>query len=116
MWRADLGALAHLLAGERGRRRVGTTIPEAAPWLASALPPGVPLFVERGEPFDDPDVHVCETLADEAPFDLLVTDRRDVAGLLVPGGVALVAGPVPQGRGLFTVPIGDGATLALLIR
>ena len=116
VWRADLGALAHVLAGERGRSRVGTTIPEAAPWLASALAPGVPLFVERGKPLGDPDVHVCETIADEAPFDLLVTDRAEVAGLLVPGGMALVVGSVPQGSGLFTVPLGEGATLALLIR
>jgi hypothetical protein len=96
VWPPELGGLAHVLAGERGRRRVGTTIPAAAPWIASALPPGVPLFVAGDVPVDDPDVRSCDSLADEAPFDLLVTEDGALSGLLVPGGVALVVGPDPE--------------------
>ena len=116
VWPSELGALAHVLAGERGRRRVGTTIPAAAPWIASALPPGVPLFVGGGVPVDDPGVRACDSLADEAPFDLLVTEDGAVSGLLVPGGLALVVGPDPEPEGLMTARLGHGLTLAIHIR
>jgi hypothetical protein len=108
--------LAHVLAGERGRTRVATSIPAAAPWIASALPPGVPLFVGGDVPVDDPVVRACNSLADEAPFDLLVTDGGAVSGLLVPGGLALVVGPDPEPEGLMTARIGPGLTLAVNIR
>jgi hypothetical protein len=116
VWPPELGALAHVLAGERGRGRVATTIPAAAPWIASALPPGVPLFVGGDLPVDDPDVRACDSLADEAPFDLLVTDDGDVEGLLMPGGLALVVGAAPAAGGLVTARIGDGLMLAVHIR
>jgi hypothetical protein len=116
VWPVELGGLAHVLAAERARSRVGTTIPAAAPWIAAALRPGVPLFVQAGAPGDDPDVHSCETLAAEAPFDFLVTDEPAVAGLLVPGGLALVLGPEPHAENLMTARIGDGLALAVHIR
>jgi hypothetical protein len=116
VWPSELGALAHVLAGERGRGRVGTTVPAAAPWIASALSPGVPLYVRGDAAVDDPDVHGCDSLADEAPFDLLVTDDGDVARLLVPGGLALVVGPDPEPEGLLTARLGDGLTLAVHVR
>jgi len=116
VWPQKLGALAHVLAGERGRARAGTTIPAAAPWIASALPPGVPLFVAGAVPVDDPDVRRCDSLADEAPYDLLVTDAGDVSGLLVPGGLALVVGPDPTSESLVAARLGPGLTLAVHIR
>jgi hypothetical protein len=116
VWPQELGALAHVLAGERGRGRVGTTIPAAVPWIAAAVPPGVPVYVRGDVPVDDPDVSGCDSLAAEAPFDLLVTDDAAVAGLLVAGGLALVVGPEPEPEGLLTARIGDGLTLAVHIR
>jgi len=116
VWPVELGRLAHVLAAERARSRVGTTIPAAAPWLAAALPPGVPLLVQAAAPLDDPDVHSCEALAAEAPFDFVVTDDPAVAGLLVPGGIALVVGAEADAEGLITARIGDGLTLAVHIR
>jgi hypothetical protein len=116
VWPPELGELAHVLAGERGRARVATTIAAAAPWLAAALPPGVPLFVRGEAMIDDPDVHGCRSLADEAPFDLLVSEDGDVSGLLVPGGLALVIDAVPTSDSLLAVALGNGAALAVHIR
>lgn len=116
VWASELGEVAHVLAGERGRARVGTSIPASAAWIASALRPGVPLFVRGEATFDDPDVHRCRSLADEAPFDLLVTDDGDISGLLVPGGIALVVEAVPTAESLLAVALGNGAVLAVHIR
>lgn len=109
-----VGALAHVLAGERGRGRAGTTIPALAPWIAAALAPGVPLYVVGGAPLDDPDVHAVDALEPEAPFDFLaVEDDVDAAGLLVPGGLALLVGRAPPVPGLIAVEVGDGVALAV---
>jgi len=78
-----IGELLHVLAAGRGTRRVASTGGDAVAvaWLASALPPGAPLFVvgtdELARLFvDDPDIHVLRLewfagLAAEAPFDLV---------------------------------------------
>ncbi len=115
---AEVGQLLHVLASLRGCRRVaeiGTGCGVGTAWLASSLPPGVPLFTvelddERAaavaELFqDDGDVHVLagdwrELLPPQAPFDLVFFDaakqlrpREDgelVVGLLAPGGLALL--------------------------
>ncbi len=109
------GRLLHVLAGRRGIERVaeiGTGAGVGTAWLASALPPGVPLFsaeidsrVARAaaELFaDDPDVHVLlgdwrETLPPQAPFDLLFVDgggAKDdpdaVLGLAAPGATIVM--------------------------
>ena len=108
------GALAHVLAAERGRARVGTTIPALAPWIAAALAPGVPLYVVGGVRLDDPDVHAVDSLEPEAPFDFLaVGGEVDPAGLLLPGGLALLVGRAPVPPGLIAVEVGEGAALAV---
>jgi len=113
----ELGRLAHVLAAERGRTRAGTTLPALAPWIASALPPGVPLFVAGGDPLlDDPDVHTVDSLEFEAPFDLVAVDGRDVAGLLVPGGIALVAGRTVEESGVASVELAGGLAVAVRYR
>lgn len=113
----ELGALAHVLAGERGRSRVATTIPALAPWIASALPPGVPLFVAGADPLpDDPDVRSVETLDAQAPYDLLAIESGSVAELLVPGGVAIVAEAAEEEAGVARVTVGGGLTLAVRLR
>lgn len=109
----EVGQLLHALAAQRGRERVGeigTGVGVGTAWIASALPPGVPLFTVENDPAraaaarelfaDDPDVYVLEgdwrELEGEAPFDLLFVDARpakgdpDVVGLLAPGGVAVL--------------------------
>lgn len=86
------GMLLHVLAGRRGLERVaeiGTGAGIGTAWLASALPPGVPLLTaERDERLataaanlfaDDPDVDVLhgdwrDVLPPHAPFDLVVVD------------------------------------------
>jgi predicted O-methyltransferase YrrM len=90
--RDEDGMLLHVLAARRGIQRVaeigaGTGVGTA--WLASALPPGIPLFTaERDERLaaaaaevfvDDPDVDVLhgdwrDVLAAHAPFDLVFVD------------------------------------------
>ena len=111
---AELGALAHVLAAERGRARVGTTIPGLAPWIASALAPGVPLYVVGGARLEDPDVHHVDALEPEAPFDFLAADEDvDAAGLLVPGGLALLVAPASAAAGLIAVGVGEGVALAV---
>ena len=90
--RDEDGMLLHILAARRGIERVaeiGTGVGVGTAWLASALPPGIPLFTaeadERlaraaGELFaDDPDVDVLrgdwrDVLPAHAPFDLLFVD------------------------------------------
>ena len=109
----EVGALLHLLAAQRGRGRVGeigSGVGVGTAWLASALPPGVPLFTVESDPgraaavrglfADDPDVHVLEgdwtELGSEAPFDLLFVDARPAKAshatvdLLAPGGTAVL--------------------------
>lgn len=114
---SELGALAHVLAGERGRARVATTIPALAPWIAAALQPAVPLFVVGADPLpDDPDVHPVEALDAEAPFDLLAVDGGELAGLLVPGGLAIVAGSAPREAGIASAKVGNGLALAVRLR
>jgi predicted O-methyltransferase YrrM len=86
------GMLLHVLAGRRGLERVaeiGTGAGVGTAWLASALPPGVPLVTaERDERLaaaaanlfaDDPDVDVLhgdwhDVLPPHAPFGLLFVD------------------------------------------
>jgi hypothetical protein len=118
-----LGALAHVLAAARGRTRVATTVPALAPWLASALQPGVRLYVAgpiAGALAEDPDVHPCRTPAQEAPFDLVVAGGGELAPLLVPGGLALVVGRGPTEPGLvaaeLSLPGGSTVWLAARVR
>ena len=88
----DTGRLLHVLAGLRGRERVGETgtgVGYGAAWIVSALDPAVPFFTaeldaERAaaaaELFEgDEHVRVLagdwhEVLAPHAPFDLLFHD------------------------------------------
>jgi len=90
--RDEDGMLLHVLAGRRGIERVaeiGTGTGVGTAWLASALPPGVPLVsAERDDRLaaaaaelfaDDPDVDVLhgdwrEVLPPHAPFDLVFVD------------------------------------------
>jgi len=124
----DDGRLLHVLAGRRGIERVaeiGTGAGVGTAWLASALPPGVPLFSAEidsrvaqaaAELFaDDPDVHVLagdwrETLPPHAPFDLVFVDgggaKHDpdaVLGIATPGATIVMddfseswSGPDPR--------------------
>ncbi len=126
----EVGRLLHVLAGSRGRERVaeiGTGTGVGAAWIVSALPPQTPFFTAELDPdraaaarelfAADENVHVLEgdwreLLPPEAPFDLVFYDatkqlrpREDgelVAGLLSPGGIAVLddltpgfAGPDP---------------------
>jgi predicted O-methyltransferase YrrM len=109
------GMLLHVLAGRRGVERVaeiGTGTGVGTAWLASALPPGTPLFTAESEPVlaqsaaalfvDDPDVHVLEgdwreVLPPRAPFDLIFVDgghAKDspdaVLGLAAPGATIVM--------------------------
>jgi predicted O-methyltransferase YrrM len=113
--RDDDGRLLHVLAGRRGIERVaeiGTGTGVGTAWLASALPPGVPLFSAEIDPrlaqaaaelfADDPDVHVLTgdwrlALLPHAPFDLLFADgggAKDdpdaVLGLAAPGATIVM--------------------------
>jgi predicted O-methyltransferase YrrM len=90
--RDEDGMLLHILAGRRGLERaaeIGTGAGVGTAWLASALPPGVPLVtVERDERLaaaaadlfeHDADVHVLQgdwrdVLRPHAPFDLIFVD------------------------------------------
>ena len=126
----EVGRLLHVLAGARGRERVaeiGTGTGVGAAWIVSALRPGVRFFtaeIDAGraaaarELFrGDADVVVLEgdwreLLPPAAPFDLVFYDAQKqlrpqedgalVAGLLAPGGLAVLddltpgfAGPDP---------------------
>jgi predicted O-methyltransferase YrrM len=110
----EAGRLLHALAAQRGRVRtgeIGTGCGVGASWIASALPPGVPLVTVESDArlaaaaahlFEsDDDVRVLhgdwrDTIASEAPFDLLFVDARsakadpDAPGLLAPGGTAVL--------------------------
>lgn len=113
----EVGRLLHLLAGQRGRARVGeigTGTGAGAAWIVSALPPAVPfvtveLDADRAAAAarlfaDDENAKVLhgdwhELMPPEAPFDLLFYDGGaaeqevdEVIGLLVPGGTVVVAG------------------------
>jgi predicted O-methyltransferase YrrM len=113
--RDEDGLLLHVLAGRRGIERVaeiGTGTGVGAAWLASALPPGVPLFTAELDVelaaaaaavfSDDPDVHVLHgdwsvLLPPRAPFDLLFVDAVDaradpdaVVGLATPGATLVL--------------------------
>ena len=116
--RPEVGRLLHVLAASRGRERVaeiGTGTCVGAAWIVSALPPQTPFFTAENDPrraaaarqlfAADENVHVLEgdwreLLPPEAPFDLVFYDatkqlrpREDgelVAGLLAPGGIAVL--------------------------
>ena len=121
------GMLLHVLAGRRGLGRVaeiGTGAGIGTAWLASALPPGVPLLTaERDERLataaanlfaDDPDVDVLhgdwrDVLPPHAPFDLVFVDggraKDDVDAVLAlatPGATIVLddfsAGQSPDPR------------------
>jgi predicted O-methyltransferase YrrM len=134
--RDDDGRLLHVLAGRRGVERVaeiGTGAGVGTAWLASALPPGVPLFSAEADPHlaqsaaelfaDDPDVHVLagdwrETLPPHAPFDLVFVDgggAKDdpdaVLGVATPGATIVMddfssgwKGPDPRREAWFGHP------------
>jgi predicted O-methyltransferase YrrM len=126
----EVGRLLHVLAASRGRDRVaeiGTGTGVGAAWIVSALPPATPFFTAELDPdraravrelfAADVNVHVLEgdwreLLPPQAPFDLVFFDaakqlrpREDgelAAGLLAPGGIAVLddltpghAGPDP---------------------
>jgi predicted O-methyltransferase YrrM len=125
--RPEVGRLLHVLAASRGRDRVaeiGTGTCVGAAWIVSALPPQTPFFTAEidevrasaaRELFErDENVRVLEgdwreLLPPEAPFDLLFYDatkqlrpREDgelVAGLLAPGGLAVLDDLTPGGVG-----------------
>ena len=109
------GALLHVLAARRGVERVaeiGTGAGVGTAWLASALPPGVPVYTAELDPrlaqsasdlfADDADVHVLEgdwrvVLPPHAPFDLIFVDCTDakddpdeVLGLAAPGATLVL--------------------------
>jgi predicted O-methyltransferase YrrM len=123
----EVGRLLHVLAGSRGRERVaeiGTGCGVGTAWIVSALPSGVPVYTAEVdekraaaavEVFGgDPDVHVLAgdwrtLLPPEAPFDLIFFDAAKqqrpeedgelVAGMLTPGGVAVLDDLTPGRRG-----------------
>jgi predicted O-methyltransferase YrrM len=109
------GALLHVLAGRSGVLRaaeIGTGAGVGTAWIASALPPGVPLFTVEVDASlaaaaarlfaDDEDITVLagawrDVLPREAPFEFLFVDANDakddvdaVLGLLAPRGTAVL--------------------------
>jgi predicted O-methyltransferase YrrM len=114
----EVGRLLHVLAGQRGRARVGelgTGCGVGAAWIVSALPPAVPFVtVELDETLaraaaelfaEDANVRVLqgdwhELMPPEAPFDLLFydgggkqhpeLDGEQVVGLLAPGATIVM--------------------------
>jgi predicted O-methyltransferase YrrM len=122
----EVGQLLHVLAGQRGRTRVGelgTGCGVGAAWIVSALPPAVPFVtVELDEVrahaagvlfAEDANVEVLhgdwhELMPQKAPFDLLFydgggkqrpeIDGQDVVGLLAPGA-AIVMDDLTPGPG-----------------
>jgi predicted O-methyltransferase YrrM len=121
----EVGRLLHVLAGQRGRVRVGeigTGTGVGAAWIVSALPPAVPFVtveLDAGRAAaasrlfaDDENAKVLhgdwhELMPPEAPFDLLFydgggkqrpeLDGEEVIGLLAPGGT-LVLDDLTPGR------------------
>ena len=118
--------LLHVLAGQRGRTRVGelgTGCGVGAAWIVSALPPTVPFVtVEVDEAraraaaglfAADENVRVLhgdwhELMPSEAPFDLLFLDSgkqhpefdgEDVVGLLAPGATIVMDDLTPNRPG-----------------
>ena len=140
--RPEVGRLLHVLAASRGRERVaeiGTGTCVGAAWIVSALPPQTPFFTTEldearaaaaRELFAaDENVHVLEgdwreLLPPEAPFDLVFYDAAKqlrpqedgelVAGLLAPGGIAVLDDLTPGFAGagsrarLLARPSGPG--------
>jgi predicted O-methyltransferase YrrM len=113
--RDEDGLLLHVLAARRGIERVaeiGTGAGVGTAWLATALPPGVPLFTAESDAarassaaalfVDDQDVHVLAgdwrvVLPPHAPFDLVFVDggrAKDepdaVIGLATPGATIVM--------------------------
>jgi predicted O-methyltransferase YrrM len=114
----EVGRLLHVLAGQRGRVRVGeigTGTGVGAAWIVSALPPAVPFVtveLDAGRAAaayrlfaDDENAKVFhgdwhELMPAEAPFDLLFydgggkqrpeLDGDQVIGLLAPGGTVVL--------------------------
>lgn len=125
--RPEVGRLLHVLAASRGRERVaeiGTGTCVGAAWIVSALAPQTPFFTAENDPgraaaarelfAADENVQVLEgdwreLLPPEGPFDLLFYDAtkqlrpRDdgelVAGLLAPGGIAVLDDLTPGFEG-----------------
>jgi predicted O-methyltransferase YrrM len=121
----EVGRLLHVLAGQRGRVRVGeigTGTGVGAAWIVSAMPPAVPFVtveLDAGRAAaasrlfaDDENAKVLhgdwhELMPPEAPFDLLFydgggkqrpeLDGEEVIGLLAPGGT-LVLDDLTPGR------------------
>lgn len=120
----ETGLLLHVLAGMRGRERVGETgtgVGYGAAWIVSALAPSVPFFTAEldegraaaaAELFrEDEHVHVLvgdwhDVLGPHAPFDLLFHDgskrQPDLDGeetlrLLAPRGL-IVMDDLTSGR------------------
>ena len=116
----ETGRLLQVLAGQRGRTRVGeigTGCGVGSAWILSALDPEVPFVtVELDErraaqaaellAGDENATVLCgdwqEVLPAEAPFDLLFADggrskyREDVVGLLAPGGTLVLDDLTPR--------------------
>lgn len=111
----EVGRLLHVLAGARGRERVGeigTGCGVGAAWMVSALAPAVPFVTAEKDAAlaeasasvfaDDPNARVLhgdwrELLSVEAPFDLLFVDGGkakeagpEVVSLLAPRGIAVL--------------------------
>jgi predicted O-methyltransferase YrrM len=114
----EVGRLLHVLAGQRGRARVGeigTGTGVGAAWIVSALPPAVPFVkveLDAGRAAaasrlftDDENVKVLhgdwhELMPPEAPFDLLFydgggkqrpeLDGEQVIALLAPGATVVL--------------------------
>jgi predicted O-methyltransferase YrrM len=127
----EVGRLLHVLAGQRGRARVGeigTGAGVGAAWIVSALPPSVPFMTVELDAglasaaerlfADDENVTVLqgdwhELLPSEAPLDLLFYDgggkqhpERDgeqMVGLLAPGGTVVLDDLTPGRPGLDPV-------------
>jgi predicted O-methyltransferase YrrM len=126
----EVGHLLHVLAGQRGRARVGelgTGCGVGAAWIVSALPPTVPfvtveldskLAEASAELFaEDENVRVLqgdwhELMPPEAPFDLLFydgggkqqpeVDGEQIVGLLTPGAT-IVMDDLTPGRATHDV-------------
>lgn len=128
----ETGRLLHVLAAQRGRRRVGelgTGCGVGAAWLVSALAPDVPLVTVELDAAraaaaaqlfaGDPAVEVLvgdwhAAMPAQAPFDLLLydgggkqrpdLDGADVLALLAPGGT-LVLDDLTPGRRTAPDPV-----------
>lgn len=122
---ADTGRLLRVLAGQRGRSRVGeigTGCGVGAAWILSALPPETPFLTVELDPeravaaaellADDEHARVlqgdwAEILPAEAPFDLLFADgggqatktNPAVLELLAPGGTLVLDNLTPRRDG-----------------